>query len=124
MLCRALYDYRAQVASELSLREGEIIEILGQEPSGWWDGLLQRDELEVPIRCWFPSNYVALITKPESEDNTVLSQAGPRSENTYVSSSTIGMSTTMMVGGEQVAIPEDTESPRRRIADSAFPSNH
>ncbi|KAJ7440631.1 SH3 domain-containing protein, partial [Mycena galericulata] len=50
--CRALYDYEAQDASALSFRQNDIIEVLTQQPSGWWDGLL-GDE-----RGWFPSNYV------------------------------------------------------------------
>ncbi|PWN24151.1 SH3-domain-containing protein, partial [Microstroma glucosiphilum] len=49
---RALYDYEAQDASSLSFVEGDVIEVLTQLPSGWWDGLLGED------RGWFPSNYV------------------------------------------------------------------
>jgi son of sevenless-like protein len=59
--CRALYDYDAQDPSALSFRRGDIIEILTQQPSGWWDGLL-GDE-----RGWFPSNYVVLISDEEAE---------------------------------------------------------
>ena len=59
--CRALYDYDAQDPSALSFRRTNIIEILTQQPSGWWDGLL-GDE-----RGWFPSNYVALISDEEAE---------------------------------------------------------
>ncbi|KAI5835257.1 SH3-domain-containing protein, partial [Schizophyllum commune Tattone D] len=50
--CKALYDYEAQDPSALSFKRGDIIEVLTQQPSGWWDGLL-GDE-----RGWFPSNYV------------------------------------------------------------------
>lgn len=56
-----MYDYNAQDASALSFRRGDIIEVLNQQPSGWWDGLL-GDE-----RGWFPSNYVALISLEEAE---------------------------------------------------------
>jgi len=61
LFCRALYDYEAQDASALSFRKGDIIEILTQQPSGWWDGLL-GDE-----RGWFPSNYVTIISEEEAE---------------------------------------------------------
>ena len=54
--CRALYDYRSQDASSLSFYKGDIIEVLTELESGWWDGLL-NDE-----RGWFPSNYVQRIT--------------------------------------------------------------
>ncbi|KIK01927.1 hypothetical protein K443DRAFT_678064 [Laccaria amethystina LaAM-08-1] len=61
LFCRALYDYEAQDASALSFRRGDIIEVLTQQPSGWWDGLL-GDE-----RGWFPSNYVTIISDEEAE---------------------------------------------------------
>ncbi|EMD39992.1 hypothetical protein CERSUDRAFT_112236 [Gelatoporia subvermispora B] len=59
--CRALYDYKTTDASSLSFRKGDVIEVLTQLESGWWDGLL-GDE-----RGWFPSNYVMLITDQEAE---------------------------------------------------------
>lgn len=61
LFCKAMYDYNAQDASALSFRRGDIIEVLNQQPSGWWDGLL-RDE-----RGWFPSNYVEIISVDEAE---------------------------------------------------------
>ena len=61
LFCRALYDYEAQDASALSFCRGDIIEVLNQQPSGWWDGLL-ADE-----RGWFPSNYVEVISDEEAD---------------------------------------------------------
>ncbi|KAG6832006.1 hypothetical protein H0H92_006042 [Tricholoma furcatifolium] len=61
LFCRALYDYDAQDVSALSFQRGDIIEVLTQQPSGWWDGLL-GDE-----RGWFPSNYVEVISEEEAE---------------------------------------------------------
>jgi len=61
LFCRALYDYEAQDASALSFCRGDVIEVLNQQPSGWWDGLL-ADE-----RGWFPSNYVELISDEEAD---------------------------------------------------------
>ncbi|ESK81855.1 cell division control protein [Moniliophthora roreri MCA 2997] len=59
--CRALYDYEnPNVSSELKIRKGNVIEILGKQPSGWWDGLLGEE------RGWFPSNYVTLISVEEA----------------------------------------------------------
>ena len=68
LFCRALYDYEAQDASALSFRTDDIIEVLTQQPSGWWDGLLGEE------RGWFPSNYVTLISDEEAE--LAFSQAG------------------------------------------------
>jgi son of sevenless-like protein len=59
--CRALYDYQTDDASSLSFRKNDIIEVLTQLESGWWDGLL-GDE-----RGWFPSNYVTTISDEEAE---------------------------------------------------------
>ena len=61
LFCKALYDYEAQDPSALSFKRGDIIEVLTQQPSGWWDGLL-GDE-----RGWFPSNYVEVISDEEAE---------------------------------------------------------
>ena len=61
LFCRALYDYDAQDASALSFRTDDIIEVLTQQPSGWWDGLLGEE------RGWFPSNYVTIISDEEAE---------------------------------------------------------
>ncbi|KAF8158224.1 ras guanine nucleotide exchange factor domain-containing protein [Crassisporium funariophilum] len=61
LFCRALYDYEAQDASALSFHRDDIIEVLTQQPSGWWDGLLGEE------RGWFPSNYVTIISDEEAE---------------------------------------------------------
>jgi son of sevenless-like protein len=68
LFCRALYHYKAHDASGLSFRRDDIIEILMQEPSGWWDGYLKGQ------RGWFPSNYVTVITE-EDADLALLSDA-------------------------------------------------
>ncbi|KAH8104489.1 ras GEF [Cristinia sonorae] len=59
--CRALFDYQANEAATLSFRKDDIIEVLTQFESGWWDGLL-GDE-----RGWFPSNFVVVISEQEAE---------------------------------------------------------
>lgn len=59
--CRALYDYQAADGSSLSFFHGDIIEVLTQLESGWWDGLIGEE------RGWFPSNYVQPISDIEAE---------------------------------------------------------
>lgn len=61
IFCRALYDYQAEDMSSLSFSRGDIIEVLTQLETGWWDGLLNGQ------RGWFPSNYVVLISAQEAE---------------------------------------------------------
>ncbi|CAH1796060.1 unnamed protein product [Owenia fusiformis] len=53
--CKTLYAYDAQDTDELSFNEGDIIEILKEDPAGWWSGRLRGKE------GLFPSNYTEKI---------------------------------------------------------------
>ncbi|KAM3613650.1 uncharacterized protein V6R79_002895 [Siganus canaliculatus] len=53
--CRALYAYDAQDTDELSFNADDVIEILSEDPSGWWFGRLRGRE------GMFPGNYVEKI---------------------------------------------------------------
>jgi son of sevenless len=55
---RALYDYDADDRTSLSFRQGDIIQVITQLESGWWDGVIHG------VRGWFPSNYCAVVTSP------------------------------------------------------------
>lgn len=55
---RALYDYDADDRTSLSFRQGDIIQVITQLESGWWDGVIQG------VRGWFPSNYCAVVSPP------------------------------------------------------------
>ncbi|EXJ84190.1 hypothetical protein A1O3_04857 [Capronia epimyces CBS 606.96] len=55
---RALYNYEADDHTSLSFRQGDIIQVLTQLESGWWDGVIND------VRGWFPSNYTVEITDP------------------------------------------------------------
>lgn len=52
---RALYDYDADDRTSLSFRQGDIIQVITQLESGWWDGIIND------VRGWFPSNYCAVV---------------------------------------------------------------
>ncbi|CAI6304137.1 unnamed protein product [Periconia digitata] len=56
MYVRALYDYEADDRTSLSFRQGDIIQVINQLESGWWDGVING------CRGWFPSNYCAVVT--------------------------------------------------------------
>lgn len=60
---QAEYSFTSPDGSALSFAPGDVIEVLTQLDSGWWDGLLVTGE-----RGWFPSNYVTRITDAEAED--------------------------------------------------------
>ncbi|KIW64734.1 hypothetical protein PV04_09647 [Phialophora macrospora] len=62
---RALYNYEADDHTSLSFRQGDIIQVLTQLESGWWDGVIND------VRGWFPSNYTVEITNMDE-----LSEAG------------------------------------------------
>ncbi|XP_059424230.1 unconventional myosin-Ie-like [Carassius carassius] len=53
--CRALYGYDAQDTDELGFQANDIIEIIHEDPSGWWKGRLRGNE------GLFPGNYVEKI---------------------------------------------------------------
>jgi hypothetical protein len=59
MFVRALYDYSTDDPTSLSFHAGDVIQVLKQLDSGWWDGIVNGQ------RGWFPSNYCNLI--PASE---------------------------------------------------------
>ncbi|KAG5925911.1 hypothetical protein E4U42_003818 [Claviceps africana] len=56
---RALYDYEADDRTSLSFHQGDIIQVITQLESGWWDGVING------VRGWFPSNYCQLISSPD-----------------------------------------------------------
>ena len=55
ILVRALYNYNADDETSLSFRQGDIIHVITQLESGWWDGVINN------VRGWFPSNYTVEI---------------------------------------------------------------
>lgn len=52
--CTAQYEYTAADSDELSFKEGDIIYIVKEDPSGWWNGICRGKT------GLFPSNYVEL----------------------------------------------------------------
>ncbi|QIW94978.1 hypothetical protein AMS68_000496 [Peltaster fructicola] len=63
LLVRALYDYQADDRTSLSFRQGDIIQVITQLESGWWDGVIHG------IRGWFPSNYCSVVGSAYDDDN-------------------------------------------------------
>ena len=56
-----MFDHHAKEDDELSLRRGEIVEVLDQSHEGWWTVSLNGKE------GFFPSNYVKLVKNPISK---------------------------------------------------------
>lgn len=59
MYVRALYNYAADDPTSLSFNSGDMIQVLTQLESGWWDGIVNGQ------RGWFPSNYCAVVQNSE-----------------------------------------------------------
>jgi son of sevenless-like protein len=60
---RALYDYEADDQTSLSFRQGDIIQVITQLESGWWDGVIHG------VRGWFPSNYCSVLPDAGAYDD-------------------------------------------------------
>ncbi|XP_041037725.1 unconventional myosin-Ie-like, partial [Carcharodon carcharias] len=54
-MCRALFAYDAQDTDELSFNAEDVIEIVREDPSGWWVGRIRGKE------GLLPGNYVEKI---------------------------------------------------------------
>ena len=54
VIARVIFDHDAGGDDELSLKKGELVEVLDQEDDGWWKGLLNG---KVGL---FPTNFVKL----------------------------------------------------------------
>lgn len=64
MYVRALYDYEADDRTSLSFHEGDVIQVITQLESGWWDGVING------VRGWFPSNYCQIINSTDEVPET------------------------------------------------------
>lgn len=62
---RALYDYTSNDHTSLSFCQGDVIQVLNQLETGWWDGVI------ADVRGWFPSNYCAVISGPDVSDSHI-----------------------------------------------------
>jgi hypothetical protein len=55
LVVRALYDYHSPDSTNLSFQAGQLIRVLTQLQSGWWDGCIDGE------RGWFPCNFVTEV---------------------------------------------------------------
>ncbi|KAK1595213.1 RasGEF domain-containing protein [Colletotrichum navitas] len=82
MYVRALYDYEADDRTSLSFHEGDVIQVITQLESGWWDGVING------VRGWFPSNYCQIVTStdeiPDQDQNGELDHVDDEEDNQEV----------------------------------------
>lgn len=64
----AVCSFEASEEHELSIRRGDVLEVLRRHPSGWWEGRRARRAgapgAEGGASGWFPSNHVADAPPP------------------------------------------------------------
>lgn len=65
ILCQVKYSYKAQNEDELSLKEGDIINVINKDglDPGWWKGELNN---QIGV---FPDNFVTIISNIEEKVN-------------------------------------------------------
>ncbi|RAL14909.1 putative cell division control protein Cdc25 [Aspergillus homomorphus CBS 101889] len=80
LFVRAMYDYDADDHTSLSFRRGDVIQVLNQLETGWWDGVINNS-----VRGWFPSNYCTVITDLSEIEEEQLSH-GREEEDAIVDS--------------------------------------
>ncbi|KAJ1968484.1 hypothetical protein H4R35_006416, partial [Dimargaris xerosporica] len=76
-LKRALYDYEAQDANELTLRAGDPIVVLA-ERAGWCMGFANRRTGYFPIKYAFKLNFSNLQRLPETTTATTTAASSPK----------------------------------------------
>ncbi|KAF2148377.1 guanine-nucleotide dissociation stimulator CDC25 [Myriangium duriaei CBS 260.36] len=77
MFVKALYDYDADDRTSLSFRQGDVIQVITQLESGWWDGVIHG------VRGWFPSNYCAVVHGPGDDGRARDTDTEDESEGEY-----------------------------------------
>ncbi|VDO29726.1 unnamed protein product [Heligmosomoides polygyrus] len=87
ILCRAraVADFEATAANQLTLRTGDVVSVREKNATGWWEGEIQRDGHT--LAGWFPGDYVTPITNEGAAQNTATAlfdyQAGQSDELSF-----------------------------------------
>ena len=72
VIAKVIFDYDAGGDDELSLKKGELVEVLDQKDDGWWKGLLKCGKVGL-----FSTNFVEFdreegsISIPKSQPTSV-----------------------------------------------------
>ena len=69
---KCVFLYNARESNEISMQVGDVVEIISEDPSGWWTGrvvLRMSGEPGDTIPGLFPANYVELIVPPVARSN-------------------------------------------------------
>ncbi|KAL6709095.1 cell division cycle-related protein [Coniothyrium glycines] len=109
MYVKAIYDYDADDRTSLSFRQGDIIQVITQLESGWWDGVING------IRGWFPSNYCAVVQRPseELEDDRIAADADDDQDAQSLGGTDYTNSDTESLSGNDTILPIERNEPHK-----------
>ena len=100
---RALYNHSYRDPEALEFRKGDIIKVVGQSESGWFDGIIGNR------RGWFPKNYCADMRISELHEDKAQNQLFIEGERTGKVKALSGtMTPTIYVDSHNKAIPAMT----------------
>lgn len=91
----ALYDYEADDETEISFREGDIIQVISKHDSGWWDGIALGksgcDWINYGHRGWFPRTHCTFdVRRPQNANAGQIGSAITQRES-VIRSNNIGL---------------------------------
>jgi son of sevenless-like protein len=116
MYVRALYDYDADDRTSLSFRQGDIIQVITQLESGWWDGVING------VRGWFPSNYCAVLQRPndELEDDRNGGDTEDERDTQSLGGTDYTNSDTESLSGNDTILPIERNEPPKKEEEAAY----
>ncbi|XP_034415627.1 SH3 domain-containing kinase-binding protein 1 isoform X6 [Cyclopterus lumpus] len=119
-LCKVLFPYEAQNEDELSLKEGEIINIITKEcaDAGWWKGEVGGR------RGVFPDNFVKLLDADKERPKKPPPPGAPSAKHTADVDLDVVVASTEKLNHPTASRPRVTDRrPRSQIISASSPSS-
>ena len=113
MYVRALYDYDADDRTSLSFQQGDIIQVITQLESGWWDGVING------VRGWFPSNYCSVVQRPTEDPDEGRDGRDPDDDTHSLGGTDYTNSDTESLSGNDTILPME-RSENSKEEEAAF----
>lgn len=89
---RLEYDYHAQTDEEVSVREGEVVDILDQSLGDWWVALVSTTT--PPLYGLLPANYLVQVTDAQADTSRMHTIVATDDDDLTPIPTTIGGATT------------------------------
>lgn len=75
---KAIYDYTAQEADDLSFSKDDLLAVVEQLSPDWWKGYKKSESEKIGV---FPSNYVYQISQKDFEGSNRIAAAAPEKQD-------------------------------------------